>query len=403
MRALEAAVARYPALIVFACIVGMALGAPIFLIYGFGVFIDPIGADLGVGRGPIGATVFAGLLGNLIAGPAIGILSDRFGARRMTLISIVALAAVLAGFSLVQNVAQLYAAAFLLVLVGAGTGPVTFSRIIAGWFNERRGLALGFALTGIGLGGAIAPVVSQHFIGEVGWRTAYQYLALIVVAISLPVLWLLLRERPLERGPTDDAEAGGEPGLAVRDALRQPTYWLIAAGFLLVAVGNTGGLLHLVPILTDAGLSAERAAWYAGALGVGVIGGRLLGGYLIDIFHAPYVAIACLAGPLAAYAFFVAGIDPEWAVVPVILFGIGMGAEFDVIPFLVSRYFGLRNFGLLYGIQIMTFSIGSGIGPAMQGFGSDRYGSYNPTLIAAMVILLVGAALISRLGSYRFK
>ena len=110
-----------------------------------------------------------GLLGNLIAGPAIGALSDRFGARRMTLISVIALAGVLAAFSLVQNVYQLYAVALLLVLLGAGTGPVTFTRIIAGWFNERRGLALGFALTGIGLGGAIAPPVSQALISEFGW------------------------------------------------------------------------------------------------------------------------------------------------------------------------------------------------------------------------------------------
>ena len=159
----------------------------------------------------------------------------------------------------------------------------------------------------------------------------------------------------------------------------------------------------MVPMLTDAGLTPERASWYAGALGIGVIGGRILGGYLIDLFHAPVVAVCFLAGPLAAYTFFLLGLDPGWAIVPVVLFGIGMGAEFDVIPFLVSRYFGLKNFGTLYGIQISLFSVGSAIGPALFGFGSDRFGTYNQALAAAMLILLTGAVLISRLGPYRYR
>lgn len=404
MQSLEATVARYPPLIVFACAVGMAFGAPIFLIYGFGVFIDPLTTELGVGRGPISLTVGFGILANIVGGPVIGAFCDRFGARRVTLVSVVAMAGALASFSLVQNLSQLYAVAVLTVLLGAATGPITFSRIIAGWFNERRGLALGFALIGIGLGGAAIPVVAQTLIEAHGWRAAYQYLGMLVLLVSAPTLYLLLRERP----PEPDADPGsdgerGEPGSGVAEALRQPAFWIIGIGFLLISTGNTGGLVHMVPMLTDAGLTAERASWYAGALGIGVIGGRITGGFLIDIFHAPWVAVCFLAGPLAAFAFFLIGFDRAWAIVPVVLFGIGMGAEFDVIPFLVSRYFGLRNFGTLYGIQISMFSIGSAIGPALFGFGYDRSGTYNEALIAAMVILLTGAALISRLGPYRFK
>ena len=387
----------------------MALSAPTFLIYSFGVFIEPLSAGLQTGRGAVSLALSIGLLGNLVAGPVIGILSDRYGSRRMILIGIVALALVLAGFSLVQTVFHLYIASVLLVCLGAGTGPITYTRIIAAWFDKRRGLALGIALIGIGVGGALAPIVSQALIGEYGWRNAYKYLGLIVFVISFPPLFLLLRDRPpktLNQESTDQAAVQEAPaeeeGISVREALRTKEFWLLAMGFLVVAMGNSGGLVHLPPLLTDAGLSPERAALYAGLMGVGVTIGRAAGGYLLDIFHAPYVAIGFLIGPFIAYAYFQSGIDPSWAFVPVLLFGIGMGAEFDVIPFLITRYFGLKNFGVIYGINISTFSIGTGLGPAIMGFGYDHYGNYDNSITVAMAALIVGSLLISRLGKYRF-
>ena len=94
----------------------MALSAPTFLIYSFGVFIEPLTEGLQTGRGAISLALSIGILGNLVAGPVIGILSDRYGARRMVLIGVVALAVVLAGYSLVQTVVHLYLASLLLVL-----------------------------------------------------------------------------------------------------------------------------------------------------------------------------------------------------------------------------------------------------------------------------------------------
>ena len=387
----------------------MALGAPTFLIYSFGVFIEPLSEGLQTGRGAVSLALSIGLLGNLVAGPLIGVLSDRYGARRMVLIGVVALALVLAGFSLVQTVFHLYIASVLLVFLGAGTGPITYTKIIAAWFNKRRGLALGIALIGIGVGGALAPIVSQALIGEYGWRGAYKYLGLIVFLVSFPPLFFILRDRPPKAlNQTSTAQttvqdaSSAEDGLSVRQAIRTKEFWLLAVGFLIVAMGNSGGLVHLPPLLTDAGLTPERAALYAGLMGVGVTIGRAVGGYLLDIFHAPYVAICFLIGPFIAYSYFQSGIDPNWAFVPVLLFGIGIGAEFDVIPFLVTRYFGLKNFGVIYGINISTFSIGTGLGPAIMGFGYDKYGNYDTSIMVSMGALIVGSILISRLGKYRF-
>jgi len=398
-------------LIVFACAVGMALGAPTFLIYSFGVFIEPLSQGLGAGRGAVSLGLSFAMLGNLVASPLIGMLSDRYGARRMVLIGVVALALVLAGFSLVQTVLHLYLASMLLVFLGAGTGPITYTQIISSWFNKRRGLALGIALIGIGVGGTLAPIVSQALISEYGWRNAYRILALIIFVISFPVLFLILRDRPAEivtseaetESPAEELEPEPEKtGFSVWQAVRTREFWLLAVGFLVVAMGNSGLLVHLPPLLTDAGLTPEKAALFAGFMGFGVMIGRAVGGYLLDIFHAPYVAICFLIGPFIAYAFFQSGVDPSLAYIPVLLFGIGMGAEFDVIPFLVTRYFGLKNFGVIYGINISTFSIGTGLGPAIMGFGYDKFGSYTISIWIAMAALVVGSVLISRLGNYRF-
>lgn len=398
----------YGGLIVFACAIGMAMSVPIFIIYGFGIFMDPLAEALNTGRGEISLALTIGIFGNLVAGPVIGILGDRFGARRMILIGIVALCLILASFSLIQTITQLYLASLCLVLLGAGTGPITYTRIIAAWFNKRRGLALGIALTGIGIGGALVPIIGQALISDFGWRAAYQYLAVMVFLVSFPLLFLILRDRPprtqesATSEPLQESTVPVEEGLSVRDAMKQRRFWFLAIGFLFIAIGNSGVLVHLPPLLTDAGLTAEKAALYAGVLGIGVTFGRAIAGFLLDIYHAPYVAIFFLAGPFMAFSFFLSGFDPYWAFIPTLLFGIGMGAEFDVIPFLVTRYFGLKNFGAIYGIQISTFSVGTGLGAAVMGFGYDKFGSYDPTIVVAMFSLLIGCALIVRLGRYRF-
>lgn len=395
--------------VVFACAVGMALGVATFLIYAFGVFIDPLSTELNAGRGQVSLALTLGIMGNLVAAPLIGVLSDRFGARRMILWGVAALSVSLASFSLIQQLSHLYIVSVLMVLFAAGSGPITYARVIAAWFDKRRGLALGLTMAGLGIGGAIAPVLSQYLIDEFGWRMAYRYLGATVFIFSFPLLFLVIRNRPPEsvddsaQVQMSDAEAKPvEEGHSVRDAMRQGSFWFMAIGFLLVALGNSGGLVHLPPLLTDAGLTPQRAAAYAGVMGVGVTIGRAAAGFLLDLFHAPYVAVGFLLGPVIAYVSFLSGINPELVLIPVLLFGVGIGAEFDVIPYLITRYFGMKNFGAIYGIQILTFSIGTGLGPAVMGFGYDKYGSYAPTLMFALGSLLCGSILLTRLRSYRF-
>jgi len=388
--------------LILGCVIGMILGVPIFLIYGTGVFIIPLAEALDAGRGEVSGAINFGILGNLVAAPLIGKLSDRYGSSKMVLVGVVFLSITLASFSLAQNLTHLMIISLTMVFFAAGTGPMTYSKIISAWFNKKRGFALGLVLAGMGIGAMIIPVLNQYLINNYGWRAAYQYLGLIVFCVSFFPLYFTLKDRPPRDTTTQDASNEGKDdsefkeGVSVKEALTSKTYWIIAIGFLFVAVGNSGLLGQLQPILLDGGLSTERAALYTGSMGFGLIIGRAVAGYLLDIYHAPYVAIAFLAGPFLAYCFFLSGVSAEFAIIPIILFGIGMGAEFDVTPYLLSRYFGLKNFSVLFGFR-------TGFGPTIMGFGYDIYGSYDITMIAAMVSLAFGCLLVSRLGEYKFK
>ncbi len=397
---------RESILLIFGCIIGMILGVPIFLIYGFGVFIEPLSETLNEGRGPVSMALNIGIMGNLIAAPLVGKLSDKYGASKMVLVGVVCLSITLFLYSFVQSLTQLYLISLAMVLLAAGTGPMTYSKIVAAWFNKQRGFALGLVLSGMGIGAIIMPILSQYLIDTVGWRTAYQYLGGTVLGGSFIPLYLILKDTPpqSENLPQDTEKDDNhlKEGVDTKVALSSGTYWLIAFGFLFVALGNSGGLVHLKPMLVDAGLTDERAAFYAGGMGFGVLIGRAMAGYLLDIFHAPKVAIAFLAGPFLAYAFFLTDFNAELAIIPIILFGIGMGGEFDVTPYLLSRYFGLKNFSVLFGFQIVTFSLGTGFGPTIMGYGYDTYGTYDMTIMFAMGSLLFGCLLLSRLGEYKF-
>ena len=156
-----------------------------------------------------------------------------------------------------------------------------------------------------------------------------------------------------------------------------------------------------MPLLTDRGLSAASAAGVLGVFGLATLCGRLLAGWLVDRIFAPYVASIFFLAPIAGFAFLASGGELLPAI-GVVLMGLGLGTEIDLIAFLVSRYFGQRAFGELYGYFFMVFGIGSSLGRMLGGFVFDMAGSYTPALIGAAISLVTAVALVNRLGAYAY-
>jgi predicted MFS family arabinose efflux permease len=196
-------------------------------------------------------------------------------------------------------------------------------------------------------------------------------------------------------------QRAGEPGVPMREAVRNYRFWVIGLSFCFASAGTGGIIAHLVPMLTDQGFDAATAAWVAGAQGIALIFGRAVIGYLLDRFWAPAIAAFALVLPIASCVILAAGVTHvSVATAAVILVGFAAGAEFDLVAFLTARYFGMRHFGSLYGVLYAIFVSASGVAPGLFGRVFDATGSYATALYAGGVSLLIGAGMVLTLGRY---
>ena len=179
------------------------------------------------------------------------------------------------------------------------------------------------------------------------------------------------------------------------------TFWLLVSAFFLISVSFHGYIIHLVPLLTDRGLSAQSAALTVSLAGGAALIGRVGVGYLLDRFFAPYVAV-CFFGGFALGIFLLwSGTMGGLVFVAVVLVGLGLGAELDFMPYAISRYFGLRAFGEIYSYTFAAFTLGGVVGPLLMGAGFDATGSYSLVLATFGIAALTAAGLMIGLGPYR--
>jgi MFS family permease len=369
----------------------------------FGVFLKPIMADTGWQRSTTSfALSFGGIL-SALAVPVLGRMMDRWSIRRVALPGLVVYTVFLCLMGLAPAVLWIFTLMFALAeMTSAIQTPLGYAKAISAWFDRRRGLALGIAMSGVGLGAFVVPQLAERLIERVGWRGAYVTLGLMTFVIAFPAVALWIREPRSGEGERGGAAAIVVlPGHTVREAASATRFWMLGAAFFLVAIAINGTAAHIVPLLTDHGLSSAEAAATLGIFGLATMSGRLLGGFLVDRIFAPYVATFFFLAPIAGFAFFVgaAGILPA---VGVILMGMGLGTEIDLIAFLVTRYFGQRSFGQIYGYFFMIFGLGSSFGRFLAGLIFDLAGSYNPALIGAALALVIAVILVNRLGSYLY-
>lgn len=396
----------------------LAAGIGSFMSYGpiiaftFGVFIKPLSEEFGWSRADISLGFSLSLLMLSGTAPFFGRLVDRFGARRVIVPSVLMFGSGVSSFYFLSvSLWHFYAIYVALGIVAVGAATLPYLSVVSHWFDKQRGWALGLAMVGLGLGTFIMPALAQALIDAVGWRQAYVLLGLMVMVVTIPVVGLFLKETPQMMGLWPDGvavapagaakQSGQEYGMSSREAWRIGTFWLIAWAFFLMSVGVHGCLIHLVPMLTDRGLSAQSAAWATSLLGGALLVGRVGAGYLLDRFFASHVAICFLCGVAAGIFLLWSGAVGGLVFSAAVLVGLGVGAETDLMPYVVSRYFGLRAFGEIYGCVVVAWGLGGVIGPLLMGMGFDSTGSYRLVLGTLMVATLIAAGLMARLGPYR--
>ena len=395
-------------LVVVASVLGLLVGTGPILIFSFGVFLVPVTQDLGISRGELSAALGpAGLL-TAISCFVVGWLIDRWGTRRLMIPGLLVYALAVAAFGLMQA-----KPAFLIFLIYAFMGviggvqsPIPYASVVTQWFDRQRGFALGLATAGVGLGVIIVPKLSAVLIDKVGWREAYFVLAVLVLIIAWLPVALFVREPPalaratssrLNRNVTDVL-----PGAAPRAAFGAWQFWALTVAFFLGVMAINGTLTHVVALLTDRGIPLEAAADALILAGIAILFGRILVGLCLDVFRGPYVAICFFILPMIGIALLGSGAGGIIPLAGAVFCGLGIGAEIDMMAFFVSRYFGLKAFGTVYGLMFAIFNIGTTIGPALSGLSFDRFHSYGPVFIVYEVALAITCVLFVRLGPYPY-
>jgi predicted MFS family arabinose efflux permease len=391
-------------------IVGMSFSTGAVLVYTFGVFAKPLAQAFHSNRSSIALAVSLLDLMMPFAAPAAGRLVDRYGARGIIVGSLVALSACLAALSFVQPpLWHLYVLYMLAGTLGVATTPVTYSRVIANWFDRTRGLALGLASAGVGLGAFIAPSLAQYLIDLKDWRLAYMGLAAGALFLAMPVVAIFLRTSPEDVGLLQDdasepasavARAAAAGSITVSDALRTRTFWLLCGIFFCVAACVNGTISHITPLLTDRGESGRLAAFATSLFGIATMVGRVLNGYLVDRFFAPRIAAILFSGAAVGVALLLMGVTGKGAFAAALLLGFAMGAEADVMPFLISRYFGMHSMGEIYGCMFGVYTLGNASGRYLFAVGFDSTASYRIPLLCALTVLVLTVFVTLKLPKY---
>jgi len=233
-------------------------------------------------------------------------------------------------------------------------------------------------MLGIGMGAMITPTIAQTLIARFGWRAAYSIFGTLILLICWPVVAWLVKEWPENlglradgRSATPDRIEEAGPGLTAREAWRSREFWLMACAFTLVSASVQACVVHMVPMLNDRYLRTRAAALGSSLIGAAVMIGRLGTGYFLDRVLAARLASTLFAVSALGIALLLAG-NREAAFAGAFLVGLGLGAEVDLIPYLASRYFGLRDFGKVYSSLFAAFALSGAVGPLIMGAGFDR-------------------------------
>ena len=384
--------------VLLGAMLGCGLGVSSLPLYTAGVFMPALEAEFGWTRAQLSSAVLAFSLALAAASPVVGRLIDRIGVRRAATASILAAAACYWFLSSsLSGLEGFYAAHIAIPILGAAAAPVAYTRVVALHFSRMRGLAMGITLLGPSLAAATAPAFIAGVISEDGWQGGYLALAGLML-LMLPFL-LLLKDTAKDAAPGEAAAEQAGVSLYTADESRRIFLTLmLALGLFSLGVG--GPIVHLVPLLVDSGMTAVDAAAIAGLIGLAGIVGRLAGGALADRMFAPYilVAVALLAGAGCAM---LATLGVAAAAPMAVAIGFSLGAEADMMGYLVSRYFPRSIYGRVFGWQYAAFISCVGLSPLMLGYTRDVYGNYAVGLGLCAALLVAAAGVFVILPRFR--
>ena len=383
------------------------------LFHGFTVYFLPLQSEFGWSRALVAAGISLTRFESAILGPIQGWAIDRYGPRLIVLGGMVLFGAGFIVLGYIQSVFMYFVAFTFLALGSSLGGFLAITAALTNWFARKRAMAMGVAMTGMGVGGLIVPGLAWS-IATYGWRPTAIASGLVVWIVGIPVS-LLLRHKPESYGFLPDGRVQGppetqtdgdhvdslpsnhdvtpDPGFSARDALRTPAFWLISFGHASALLVVATVSIHQVPhMVQQVGLSLSAAGWFVALLMGMTIVGQLGGGYLADRVNKQAVLVACMLGHCAGLLMLAYASNVGHLVAFTALHGLSWGARGPTQQALRADYFGRGSFATIMGFSSLVIMIAMMIAPIFAGWVADqRGGDYTPAFAILAVLAGLGS------------
>jgi MFS family permease len=339
-------------------------------------------------------------LGKLLVAPLFGFIAgwliDRHGPRRMMMTGALMTGAALISLSLMNSLGIFYLSYVLVALGYVFGGPLPCQVLISRWFTKNRGKAMGIAYLGIGTGFALVPQIAAGLEKNVGWQIALTILGIMIVLIALPLVFFV-KDAPSKT----DIAVKPEPAVSVRSMLKNPNFYILAFGSM-CSIAAVGGMnQHLKLYLRDLSFTQGQAANIISLVAVMSLAGRVIMGWLADIFPRKYVMILIYLIVAVSIPLLLLPDFPGRIYVFAVVFGLGLGGDYMIIPLMAGDLFGVRILGRVMGIILVADGIAESLMPMAVGALRDSSTGYFTGFIALIIIALMGAFIVSFLPKHR--
>jgi MFS family permease len=358
----------------------------------FNVLGKPMAEEFGWSRSVVtnGFSIETVLVGVSIV--ALGILVDRYGPRLPSIPMTVGFGAGLMLMSVLPD--NRFVFYLLCAVIGACAGalnPVAHATVVSAWFVDRRGLALGLLMAGMGACGVLMPYLADWALGVAGWRGAFLVIGGLCAVIPTAVYAFVTRMPPQHEKEI----------WAIARSSRQ--FWLLSLAIFLVSTATFGLMSQVVPMTTDKGVDQAVAVTALSVLSLSSVGARLVVGYLLDRVFAPFIGSLVFALCALGVVLLISSSSTVTLVLGAVLVGLALGAEGDMAAYMTSRYFPKHSYGRVLGFVYFLFAMGSAAGVFLLGQVYGVTGSYEAGIVP--IVAMVGAAILCLLGmgSYRYS
>ena len=364
------------------------------MFYGLPFFFDFWVKEFGWSR----ATVTSGnVAGKVIIGPLFGFAAgwfvDRFGPRKLMLSGILMCGLAVIGLSTMHSLWQFYSFYLLMALGYMCGGPLPNQVLTSRWFNKSRGKAMGIAYLGIGIGGMFVPQIAKWLNMQMDWRSSLVVLGIFMIVVALPMAWFV-KENP----DAGTAIKTDEPKISFKSILKNRSFYLLAIGSMcsIAAVAGVSQNLKLFFSLDLKYSQGEAANVMSMVLGASIVG-RLLMGWLADRYPKKYVMMLIYFLVSLSIVLLYWASSPGLIYLFAIIFGIGLGGDYMIIPLMAAELFGVKVMGRVMGLVLTVDGLGEAFGPILAGGLRDRTGSYTLGFTALIILSVIGTIAVALL------